>query len=95
MQSFYSVKPAAMFLKKDIEAVRQTYDTYEFIQEAGDLVYVPDYYGHGTVNLGVSIGIAFEFENFNSKLYNTDVERMRQIQVTAPGTYRSLQYNFF
>lgn len=53
--------------------------------------YVPDYYGHGTVNLLASIGIAFEFENFNHKLYNTDVASMRRVQVSAPASYRSLE----
>ena len=46
-QSFYSVKPAATYFRDDVEEDRKRYDMYEFIQEAGDLVYVPDYYGHG------------------------------------------------
>ena len=39
-QAFYSVKPATAFFRDDIEATRAAYDVYEFIQEAGDLVYV-------------------------------------------------------
>ena len=34
------MKPAAAFFRDDIEDARQHYDMYEFIQEAGDLVYV-------------------------------------------------------
>eukprot|EP00750_Incisomonas_marina_P007683 INCI15027.3.p1 GENE.INCI15027.3~~INCI15027.3.p1 ORF type:complete len:1058 (-),score=159.19 INCI15027.3:919-4092(-) len=92
MQSFYSVKPAATYFRDDVEEGRKTYDMYEFVQEAGDLVYVPDYYGHGTVNLQASIGIAFEFENFNHKLFNTVPESVRRMQATVPGSYRALNF---
>ena len=33
----------------------------EFIQEAGDLVYIPRYWSHGVINLKESIGVATEF----------------------------------
>lgn len=78
------------FIQDDIQKARETYDLYEFVQEAGDIAYIPDYYGHGTINLQASIGIAFEFENFNHKLYNTQPEVVRRIQTMIPGSYRSL-----
>ena len=31
-------------------------------QEEGDLVYIPSYYGHATLNMDESIGMAFEFD---------------------------------
>jgi hypothetical protein len=31
------------------------------LQESGDVMYVPEYWSHTTVNQGESIGMAFEF----------------------------------
>ena len=33
----------------------------EFIQETGDLVYIPRYWAYGVINLKESIGVATEF----------------------------------
>lgn len=33
-------------------------DVYEFVQEAGDIVYIPDHYAHAILNLGDTQGVA-------------------------------------
>ena len=33
----------------------------QFTQHAGDIVYIPALWGHGTLNLKQSIGVAYEF----------------------------------
>ena len=34
----------------------------EFVQEAEDLVLLPNFWSHATLNLEASVGFAFEFE---------------------------------
>ena len=37
-----------------------------------------------------SVGIAFEMQNQNDKLYGFGAELVREIQIAVPGTFRSL-----
>ena len=46
--------------------------------------------GHGTLNVEPSIGIAFEMQNQNDKLFAFPSNVFRQVQISVPGTYHDL-----
>ena len=70
--SLYSAEPAMEYLQGDdyarrvaerdgaADAVPQPIPPLEFIQEAGDLIYIPMGWSHATVNIEASVGVAFE-----------------------------------
>merc|ERR1712224_1045390 len=73
-EAFYSVKSSLHFFHEDLpdiksgarrvfKATDRQLHPMEFTQEAGDLVLLPDYWGHGTLNIETSVGIAFEFHS--------------------------------
>jgi len=61
VHSFYSTVPALMYFQKEsnvnVSSLRPLYCT----QRAGDILYVPALWGHGTLNTLQSIGVAHEF----------------------------------
>ena len=44
-----------------VRAVQKSEQPLECVQEQGDLIFVPDFWGHGVLNLAESIGFASEF----------------------------------
>ena len=59
-------------------------DIVEFTQEAEDLVLLPNFWSHATLNLEASIGYAFEFEytpwlsKINPDLFNRQFQKRDQ-----------------
>ena len=55
-----SYASAYTWFKKALPVVRKKYPgvIYEFIQEEGELVWIPPHYGHAILNLQPSIGVA-------------------------------------
>ncbi len=48
------------FFKEDLPRLDEDHAPLECVQETGDLVYIPDMWGHSVLNLADSIGIAYE-----------------------------------
>ncbi|XP_004344477.1 hypothetical protein CAOG_06856 [Capsaspora owczarzaki ATCC 30864] len=69
--SFISKEPVLEWFRREEERQRmiQKHGEHapatflECIQEAGDLMYIPDSYGHGVINMQESLAIAVEFVN--------------------------------
>jgi ankyrin repeat protein len=55
----YSTRPVLEWIERDY--ARLDPPPIEFIQEAGDIVFVPNYWAHAVLNLLPSVGVAFEF----------------------------------
>jgi hypothetical protein len=56
-EAFYSTKPALEFARSDPRAAA----ALQVTQRAGDVLYVPSLWGHATLNLRQSVGVAHEF----------------------------------
>lgn len=69
-----------------VHDVEGDWEVFEFTQHAGDLVFVPDFWSHATLNVETSIGIAFEMENFNTAAYAMGVDTIRSLYKDVPGT---------
>jgi hypothetical protein len=54
----WSIQPAADFLEKTRVEQRAP---IECVQHSGDMLYVPKGWGHSTINIEASIGVAYEF----------------------------------
>ncbi|XP_065839382.1 uncharacterized protein [Oscarella lobularis] len=54
--AFYSKRPVWEWYRTEYQS-----DAMECVQEAGDVLYVPDMWGHGVINLQESVGFASEF----------------------------------
>ena len=54
----YSTTPMLSYLAQGFEMPPST---IQFVQEPGDIVLVPDFWAHATVNLETSIGVAVEY----------------------------------
>jgi hypothetical protein len=61
--SFYSIKPSLDFFKWDVPAMEEQNQVVHFTQNSGDILCVPKGWGHATLNIKTSIGIAFEFSH--------------------------------
>lgn len=59
LQGYYSTKPIWEWLENGYPQVKPL----EFMQEAGDIVYIPRHWSHAVLNLQESVGIAVEFVN--------------------------------
>jgi Cupin-like domain len=57
--SFYSKKHVHRWVRDHLPAHQQ--QVLECEQRSGDIVYVPDYWAHGVLNLDASVGFASEF----------------------------------
>ena len=57
----------------------------EFTQQAGDVVYIPEFFSHATINIETSIGMAFELENYNEGVYSLSPDTLRAMQNQFPG----------
>ena len=55
----FSTTPSAVWFEK--EYAQSSPKPMECVQEAGDLLLVPNFWGHATLNIETSIGTAFEF----------------------------------
>ena len=55
-EAFYSVLPALEFTRRDLRAQ----SSLQCTQQAGDIVFVPKNWGHATLNIRQSIGLAYE-----------------------------------
>ena len=64
--AFYSKKPADAWLRDDYAAAAERHAgggaLLECVQAAGDALIVPQGWGHLTMNLRTSVGVAFEAE---------------------------------
>ena len=61
-QSLFSTRPAHEWIEHRLPALRAAgTPVYECEQRAGDMLLLPDRWGHLTVNLETSIGFAQEF----------------------------------
>ena len=56
-----SVMKSGAMLKKSKTQERKQGDKVSTVQHSGDIVFVPEFWSHATLNLGESIGVAFEF----------------------------------
>ena len=104
-EAFYSVKSSLHFFNEDLpdiydkshaifNATDRNLHPIEFVQEAGDIVLVPDYWGHGTLNLEATAGIAFEFHSLANKLFQTTADGYVAMNLGLQGNYEPLE-NFF
>lgn len=59
LQGYYSTKPIIEWMENGYHHVKPI----EFIQEAGDIAYIPKHWGHAVLNLQESVGVAVEFTN--------------------------------
>ena len=59
--AFYSSTPILTFLREEYQDLPPSARPLEVTQEAGDLLFVPNGWGHGVLNLQESIGLAEEF----------------------------------
>lgn len=57
--AFYSNKQASKWYIEDYPLLQN--QPFECIQEGGDIMFAPHIWGHATLNLGETIGIAYEF----------------------------------
>ena len=63
----YSVEPPLIWFNRQIMENLSTNDPsdtsgiFECIQQEGDVLFVPESWGHATLNIEASIGVAFEF----------------------------------
>lgn len=56
-RSRYSTMPAVEFCQKEVAQL----DTLQWVQEAGDICYIPRYWSHSVLNLQECVGVAAEF----------------------------------
>ena len=56
-----SVMKSGAMLKQSKTRGRKQGDELSTVQHSGDIVFVPEFWSHATLNLGESIGVAFEF----------------------------------
>eukprot|EP00750_Incisomonas_marina_P008421 INCI15468.1.p1 GENE.INCI15468.1~~INCI15468.1.p1 ORF type:complete len:859 (-),score=137.95 INCI15468.1:123-2699(-) len=100
-EAFYSVKSSLHFFNEDLpdivngegkvfRAADFKLHPLEFVQEAGDIVLLPDYWGHGTLNLETSVGIAFEFHALANKMFQTSADGVVAMNIGMGGEYASL-----
>ena len=54
--AFYSIVPASDFTRSDLRAN----SSIQCTQQAGDIIFVPRNWGHATLNIQQSIGLAYE-----------------------------------
>ena len=64
--SYYSVKPALDFFTQDLPVLEEAAsrgdgEVFHFTQHSGDIVVLPREWGHATLNIESSIGLAYEF----------------------------------
>ena len=59
LKGYYSTKPILEWMEDGYNHV----EPIEFIQEAGDIAYIPRHWGHAVLNLQESVGVAVEFSN--------------------------------
>ena len=59
LKGYYSTKPVLEWMEDGYNHVKP----FEFIQEAGDIVYIPRHWTHAVLNLQESVGIAVEFSS--------------------------------
>jgi len=61
-EGIYSTEPAYSFVKDKLHMLPDTSKILQCVQNAGDVVYIPNMWSHLTLNLQESIGIAVEFK---------------------------------
>jgi hypothetical protein len=71
-------------LSYEVHDVPGAWELYEFTQHAGDLVFLPDFWGHATLNLETSVGMALEMENFNDGAYAVTPAMIRRVLTDHP-----------
>lgn len=59
---FRPLSTALSLVSQDYPALRAAGGVLECVQESGDVLFVPEAWGHATLNLAESIGAASEFE---------------------------------
>ena len=57
MEGMYSAKPISYWMEQGYKHAKPL----EFVQDAGDIVYIPRYWSHAVFNLQESVGVAVEF----------------------------------
>ena len=72
----YSKKHILKWTKEDYPAVKDV--ALHCIQEPGDVLFVPEAWSHGVLNLAESIGYAFEFEVAYKKMRYFDRDQKRK-----------------
>jgi hypothetical protein len=101
-EAFYSVKTSLAFFTEDLPDIRSDKGTVlqaagkrliprEFVQEAGDIVLLPDYWGHGTLNLEASVGIAFEHHSLASKMFQTSTNGYTAMALQMKGKFEAME----
>ena len=76
---------AYTWFKTAMPAIRKKYPgvIYEFIQEEGELVWIPPNYGHAILNLQPSIGVAETLGNYNVSSHSW--EKSKSIKALLDG----------
>jgi hypothetical protein len=61
----YSIKPISRMFAEDVPKYRAdpNMTMIECVQDAGDIVIVPTFWGHATLNVEPAIGVAFELDS--------------------------------
>lgn len=60
-RTFYAATPAATFAEQVVPKLKGANAPLQCVQQPGDLVYVPARWGHTTLNLGPTVGVAVGF----------------------------------
>lgn len=82
--ALYSKKHILKWTVEDYPKVKDV--ALQCIQEPGDIVFVPEAWSHGVLNLAESVGWAFEFEVAYKKMRPFDRDRRRQQLEKALGS---------
>lgn len=61
-KAFYSVTHPHKWYRDHYNTLPEHERPIELIQEAGDVLYVPQMWGHSVLNLGTAVGVATEYE---------------------------------
>lgn len=59
--AFFSNTPMKLWVENELAKLPLTQQPIEVLQNAGDLLYVPPHWAHGTLNVEDSVGVATEF----------------------------------
>ena len=63
-RALYSKIPMRRWVRDFLPKLKPSEQPLQCTQRSGDLLYVPMMWGHGTLNLQASVGVAVEFESF-------------------------------
>ena len=63
-RALYSKIPMRKWVRDYLPKLKTGKEPLQCTQKSGDVLYVPNMWGHGTMNIEASVGVAVEFESF-------------------------------